>query len=58
MTTKKDIFPSANVLIEQYGEKTEDYAFEMMLKCLRNDDVKTAAQWLSLGKAVKDIKGN
>ena len=56
MTSPKDIYISAQLLIKQHGDKAEVVAEQRMHEMIEKDDVKGASVWLSIGLAIDDLR--
>jgi hypothetical protein len=56
MVSRKDIYRSANVLIQRYGNEGETIAWQRMHKLMDKDDVRGASVWLSIASAIDDLQ--
>ena len=55
MVSERDIYASAQLLINQHGSNAENVA-EARLHCLmKQDDVKGASVWLAIMNAINDL---
>ena len=58
MTGQKDIYRSAQLLINEYESAAEDYAIDMMHEFMARDDAKGASIWLAIADAVRILRQN
>jgi hypothetical protein len=56
MTSQKDIYISAQLLIKQHGDKAEAVAEQRMHEMMEKDDAKGASVWLSISCAIDDLR--
>jgi hypothetical protein len=56
MVSRKDIYRSANVFIQQYGNEAETIATQRMHELMDKDDVQGASVWLSIASAIDDLR--
>ena len=56
MSSQRDIYAAAQVLITQYGDDAETYASGQMQAFMENDDVKGASLWLSISAAIDVLR--
>ena len=56
MVSPKDIYLSANVLIQRYGNEAETIACQWMHELLDKDDVRGASAWLCIASAIDDLQ--
>jgi hypothetical protein len=56
MVSRKDIYLSANVLIQRYGNEAETIAWKRMHELMDKDDVRGASVWLSIAGAIDDLQ--
>jgi hypothetical protein len=56
MTSSKDIYIPAQLLLKQHGDKAEDVADKRMQELMAKDDAKGAAVWLSISSAIHDLR--
>jgi hypothetical protein len=57
MATKTDIWSSASLLIDRYGEESLDRAADKAKERLRQVDIEGAARWWLIFSTVKEIQG-
>ena len=55
MVSELDIYRAANLLIKQYGDRAEVYAFDHSRKLSAIGDNEGTAVWVRIAKAAKDI---
>ena len=56
MTSQRDIYATAQLIIKQHGVDAEAYASSQMQACIEKDDVKGASVWLSMSAAIDDLQ--
>lgn len=56
MTSNKDIYTTANLIIKEYGVEAANHADRRMRELTNADDVKGAAVWLQIGQAIHDLQ--
>jgi len=56
MSDRKNIFILARTLIKKHGEGAEDYAYEVMIRFIKKNDVKEASKWLGISSAIDDLQ--
>jgi hypothetical protein len=55
MTSQKDVYIPAQLVIQQHGKKAEDYALAMMQKYIKKADPQGAGVWLSIASAIDNL---
>lgn len=56
MTSEKDIYLSAQVLIDHYGDEAEDHVEEKLYSLMDKDDIKAASVWLGIAHAMDTLR--
>lgn len=56
MVSQKDIYISAQLLIQQHGEQAESIAMQRLQVLMDKDDVQGASVWLSVACAIEDLQ--
>jgi hypothetical protein len=56
MTSYRDIYATARLLIKQHGDDAETYASEQMHAFMEKDDAKGASVWLAICSAIDDLQ--
>lgn len=56
MTDQKDIYRSAQIIINQHGAEAEQYALEKMQDFMDDENVVAAATWLTIAQAVHTLQ--
>jgi hypothetical protein len=50
-----DIYRSAKILIDQFGQEAEEFASKRMADLMARDDAKGASIWLGIVSAIHDL---
>lgn len=56
MIIEKDIYRSAQILVDKYKAGAEDYAIDMMHEFMARNDAKGAGAWLAIADAIRVLR--
>lgn len=56
MTDQKDIYRSAQVIINRHGEDAEQWALDKMRTFMDAEDLVAASAWLIIAQAIQELK--